>query len=113
MPSARLLNLLLLWPAFGAFPVAMKAGWLAPAAFDLAVVGQALEPEDPQAAGHGHASAENADEPVTPGHIFSFSIVQAHTRAMTQPSRVQPRKKFSTKMAVKFAFFRPTMAGIK
>ena len=39
--------------------------------------------------------------------------MRAHTRVPTQPTMVQPRKKFSQKIARAFLFFRPTIAGMK
>jgi len=34
-------------------------------------------------------------------------------KAATQPTKVQPSKKFSQKIALEFRFFRPTIAGRK
>jgi hypothetical protein len=41
------------------------------------------------------------------------SLVSAQTRATTQPTIVQPSKKFNQKIAVAFPLLRPTIAGMK
>jgi len=41
------------------------------------------------------------------------SVVRLHTSAATQPTRVQPRKRLSTKIAFALRFLRPMMLGKK